>query len=245
VRAAILLGAAGCSFTPGHAPDGRVADAPSAYTSAILADTPLAYWPLDDHGDAIADVMGFAPGTASGDCMFGVPGGIATGTAIRFTKTCVIDVGDHFLFTGTTAFTIEAWAQVDQTSNMFRHVFTHETRGNTGPIDGYALLFRDVGHAFVERPVNGQNVVTPDAMADPSFHYLVATFDGANLSIYVDVALVETTPTTKIATATHVHAFIGAASAQGNQFAGTIDEVAIYGRALGPDRLAAHYAARQ
>jgi hypothetical protein len=220
------------------APDGG-----DAYRQAVMADAPLSYWRLNETAGPVAkDEMGRVDGTYSGGCSFGVPGATRVGTAVHFDgNNCNVDLGDNFPFTMNAAFSIEAWAVSE--SGTYRHVFTREVRNSTAPVDGYAVLLDTQTSAYFERYVNGGSHATPSAsFASGKLTHLVATYDGSQLRIFVNGTLSQTTTSNDQMRTFSVHAFIGCAGTS-NYFQGVIDEVAIYGKALDPTRVQAHFEA--
>ena len=254
----LLAGLAACGFhgssvgigiDAAPSPDTAALDAADGYVVAVLADNPIAYWRLDDaSGATIAhDTMGLADGTYIGGCTRGVAGALTSDRAVLFDGTsCVVDVGDHagLAFSGTTQFTVEAWVLPTPKAGQYQHIFTHESRAGA-PINGYALLLHDTDHAEGERSANSNNIPTGDATIPRGiFTYLVTTYDGAMLTIYVNAAASRNVGIGAGIPTYAIHGYIGAADLQGSFFPGVIDELAIYDHALTPARIAAHYAAR-
>lgn len=227
--------------------DGGGTDASSdggvGYRAAILADLPIAYWRLGESvGPVAKDETGHFDGTYQGGCGVGVPGAIPgdANTAVSFDGTCTIDVGDHFAFVGNAPYTIEAWASTAPTGT-YHHLFTRELRNN-GPVDGYALLLPSPLTVFAERAEGSKNHYT-NAAPIPSgavFTHLVATYDGATLRVFVDGGPQQAVGDSNAMNTVAIHAFIGSAGGS-NFFEGVIDEVALYDKALAPDRIKAHY----
>jgi hypothetical protein len=215
-----------------------------AYRAAVLVDGPLSYWRLNESAGPLAkDEMGRVDGTYKGVCTFEVAGATRVGTAVRFDgKTCDVDLGDNFRFPGKAQFSIEAWVRADPTSGGYNHVFTHELR-NGAPTDGYALLLDTPTSTYAERiGTNGNESTSAANLPGGQFVHLVATYDGATLTVFVNGVQSVTRAATGTANDISVHAFIGCAGTS-NFFLGTIDEVAVYDKALSPMRVKAHYAA--
>jgi hypothetical protein len=220
-----------------------------SYAMTVMADQPFAYWRLDDPpGSAIAhDVMGHADGMFRGNCELGQNGALSTDSAVRFDgTTCFIDIPPvaQLSFAGTASFTIEAWVLPDPVGARFMHVFTRETR-TTAPTDGYALLLRDSGTARTERAVNGVNAFVDAPVVAGDFRYLAVTYDGAMITLHVDVTETFTAATTAMLNPVSIDELIGAATPTMSLFSGTLDEIAIYDHSLAPSQLAAHFAARE
>jgi hypothetical protein len=218
---------------------------------AVLADQPFAYWRLDDPpGSTVAhDVMGHADGMYLGSCQLGQSGALSTDTAVRFDgTTCFVDIAPvaQLSFPGLATYTIEAWVLPDP-GKLYMHVFTREIRSTApdAPIDGYALLLPDSGNAEAERSVNRTNITTTNIPIAPGdFRYLAATYDGVNMTLYIDMGERSLAPAMTMLNPVSIDEQIGAASPTVNFFSGTIDEVAIYDHVLPSSRLVAHFTAR-
>ncbi|MEA2748180.1 MAG: hypothetical protein QOI41_2323 [Myxococcales bacterium] len=214
------------------------------YPAAILADRPLGYWRLGESiGPVAKDETGHFDGRYAGACALGVPGAVASDTAAHLDgKSCTVDLGDTFRFTKNAPFSIEAWVLPDPTATAFLHIFTREVR-QAGPADGYAMVLESRMAAYAERAENGSNQRTPGTpVPQNAFAHLVATYDGATLRMYVDGKADTKAVVGDSASMNDVvaHAFIGS-TGTGNFFNGTIDEVAIYDKALTPAQVQAHH----
>lgn len=239
----------------GHTPDAHVdgqltIDAPLSYRETVLSDHPLGYWRLGDSGTVAADETGAHDGTYSGSCREGVAGAIAgdSNTAVTFDgSTCKVSLPTAYAFAGTSAFSVELWSAT-AANTVFQMMFCEETRNTQDPIDGYALLVTPTsatGGFQLERVISLAADKSPiDPVPSASYHYVVATYDGSNLALYVDAVLFGKTADARTANAITQDALIGQ-SPTGNPFTGTLDEVAVYGTALSQQRITAHYAAAQ
>lgn len=250
---AVALALAGCSpfsgtDTPSDAgglTSSFDASGADAYRAAVLADAPRSYWRLDEtSGPAAKDEMGKVDGMYSGGCTFKVAGAVKTGTAVGFDGTsCNVDLGANFRFAGKAPFSIEAWVLADPAAGGYNHVFTHEHR-NGAPTDGYAILLDTPRSTYAERIGSNGNENTDSATLDSGqFSHLVLAYDGGTLTVYVNGVASKSRAATGVATDIGDHAFIGCAGTS-NFFQGTIDEVAVYDKALSPTRVKAHYDAR-
>jgi hypothetical protein len=220
-------------------PDAAATDN-SPYRAAVLADGPIAYWRLGEtQGPTAKDEVGSHDGTYNGGCTWTTQGAVPGNGALSLAdnSNCEVDVGDAFQFENQLPFTVEAWASTtSQDNNCCSHIFTHEVRRN-GPQAGYALLVDSPKTIFAER-VGGADVEDVP-IATNRFVYVVLTYDGSAMKLYVDGDLGNTANNAAMTAAMQVHAFIGSAGGE-NYFRGAIDEVAIYDKPLSADRIAAH-----
>jgi hypothetical protein len=83
--------------------------------------------------------------------------------------------------------------------------------------------------------------VTTDAILAETVH-MVGTYDTVTMRLFIDGEEVDNDITTIEFVDNPFELHIGRWSDGGNYFHGMIDEVAVYGRALPPSRVALHYA---
>jgi hypothetical protein len=238
--------------------DGRVADAShdartdapgdagsDRYRAAVIADSPVAYWRLDDTGSAAVDAMGHADGTYQGSCTHGVAGALAgdpdTAVALDGSSCEVVlpDPGSLLEFTGTQPYSLEAWIDDAAVTTGFRVVFSKESR-MTGPVDGYAMVDSPTG-AYFERAVSHSAPTTmPATHPNGQYVHLVGVFDGSAFVLYTDAVAGIAYADGSAMPAYTADGLIGA-DLDGDHFAGSIDEVAVYGHALTAQQVATHY----
>ncbi len=234
--AGVLLVVAGC---------GRLDfDAVTTYRDVVLADHPAGYWRLGDTGATAKDETGHVDGTYTGGCTHGAAGALA-GDPDRATMfdgaTCTIALADAFDYPGNGAFSVEVWVS-ESMLGTFQHYFTRESRNAGQPEDGYALLQGPPG-VKLERVKNTvQSAPTSTQVVAGVFSHVVATYDGNAIDIYIDGVLaqppaVDAAPMPEFAQS----ALIGALPTNSDYFFGVLDEVAVYGHALDPARVALHH----
>lgn len=210
------------------------------YASEVLADSPLAYWRL---GDASGTTMTDSSGNARHGIYAGSPGlgtvGLLTGdgdTAVTFDG--VDDFGEvadaAWMDTGTTL-TVEAW--IKTTATGLRQIITRDdgtgTRSFQFLTNGASLQFVKIASGVVTSTVS-------TSINDGVRHHVVATYDGANIRLYKDGALVQTTAATG-SLSSDDKLRIGLRATGAEFFSGVIDEAAYYGTALSAARVLAHY----
>lgn len=255
------IGTTGAVFsaTTGNAGN-AVAAAPSftacaAYRDMILRSQGLlSYWRLGEATGATtaADAVGSRTGTYTGGAVLGAPGSLTreNDTAVTFDGADDhVALGDAYDFAGTAPFTVEAW--VNRTSafeDRWRKVITKDSVAS--PRSGWGMgvvASGDPGaNRFVfDRFVNGgYSGVRSTTVTVPSrWYYVVTTYDGATLRMYVDGVLEASTATTSALPDTTTPLRIGGISDSAWEFfPGSIDEVAIYGRALQASEVSWRYA---
>lgn len=230
-------------------------DAGVTYASAVLSDGPMAYWHLDETaGPTAHDASGHGnDATYVGTVTFG-----ATGALLSSSDTAVtldgasghLDAGDKFNFAGNAAMTIELWARPVALSTSYQRLVARE--GDAGaPRVGYLVFLRDPSGSSdpnsgsFERWIANTQEPCPmtAAVAENQWHYVVATYDGAQQTLYYDDALASSVQATGSMATFSAPFLVGTSAFDPAYFAGDIDEVAVYGSALGKARIDAHWAA--
>jgi hypothetical protein len=149
------------------------------------------------------------------------------GNALSFNGTnALVSVNNAPSLQLTSAMTLEAWVYPTTVNSLWRDVIY---KGN----DNYYLEGTSNNSS---RPAMGGTFGTPlygtGALTANTWTHLAATYDGATMQLYVNgVQVASRAQTGAIATSTNPLQ-IGGDSFYGQYFAGRIDEVRIYNRAL-------------
>lgn len=216
-----------------------------SYSSTVLADSPLAYWPFAE--GAAASVAVDASGNGRD---IAIPGGSAS--PARGDATVRPSAPSAYYFDGndrltlpsaawmqSTAFTFEAWIVLLSTSSYRAIISRDNTSGsNRGPsfyvVDGRLSL-------HVSSDVFGASTLTTGVP-----YHVAATYDGTTLGLFLNGAS-DGSLATAVPNAGAHELVVGAAHAATELynfgFHGRMSDVAYYGTALSPSRIAAHYAA--
>lgn len=216
----------------------------SRYADAVLADEPSGYWRFSaTDGPTALDVLGRSPGTyASG----ATP--TATGALVEADTALALDgiggfvsMGARFPFAGTLPFSIEAWVKPSRHGSFTGVLSEHDDSGALSR-KGY-FMYDDPGYFGFNRSdgtLNQETRTTPLPL--DQWSYVAATYDGANLVLYVDGIMRATVTSPNVVIPTTSNPFVIGARNGGafSFFAGAVDEVAIYPRALGVTQLEAH-----
>jgi hypothetical protein len=220
----------------------------SVYSAAILAEPSLiAYWRLGEAaGGVAADTFGANPGAYIGGPVLGVPGALESdantavlldgpGQYVTIPDAAALDQGDGPL-------SWECWikkAVGDSTATM-----ELMQKGTNGP---NLQLYAPGGAHYIEwyNLLGSQAVHSSVFIDDTDWHHVVGTKSAADVwLIYVDGldrTVLEAAGTPTISTPDPLE--LGRRFDGSRQFAGAIDEVAIYGSVLSPAAIAAHFAA--
>ena len=220
----------------------------SAYSSTVLADAPLAYFRLGEtDGVRARDETGRQDGAYFGVVTLGGPGAIP-GDADRSmtvpgpTAAGGVSAGTGFGFPGAEPFTLEAWIRPDLVDAEYRHLWNRAKADAKGR-QGYAVFARE-GKIVFERHVDDVRVAVAAPFGDGArWIHVAATSDGSAITLYLDGAAVDTAADARPAAVIVDTLFLGAASTSAVPFVGGLDEAAVYGTALSPDRVRAHFEA--
>lgn len=244
-----LVGLLAASASPATASCGGP---PDAYSGAVLADAPIAYYRLDEpSGPTLCDSSAGDAGGAymSGGIAFGVAGALLSSpdTAVQVSSpsTGVGDGGPGL--TGNHSFTFDGW---------FRGTGTDQTQvlvdmgiGGAGNIAGLgstitasgSSVLLDTFDGVVYWPTGSVNVY------DQQWHYLAVTYDQSvnQVTGYLDGKSLggKTPPHPLHLGASNIRLGWWIDTFLNHPFIGDMDEVAVYPSALSPARVAAHFAA--
>ena len=168
------------------------------------------------------------------------------GSAVNFDGVNdYVEVADNANLKPINEITLEAW--VDLYSFPTTYAFS-DIIDKADPGQGYYLVF-DRSNRLVFKIVtdgtNGLGWVTPDYTSYiGGFHHLVGTYDGSKLRLYIDgieVSSIDKTGNIVHTTDSLTMGAINEPASRQDFFNGTIDEVAIYNRALSAPEISSHY----
>jgi fibronectin type 3 domain-containing protein len=211
---------------------GNVGAASPQATAAISSSVPglVAAYGLDEtSGTAASDKAGTNTGAVSGATW--VPGGRYGGALSFDGVNDWVTIPDANALDLTTAMTLEAWVRPSALVADWTSVVFKEQSGNYA----YALYANTGTSRPSANAVTGgtdHDIRGTAALPLNAWTHLAATYDGANLRLYVGGVLVGTQVATgSIVTSTGV-LHLGGNLVWGEWFQGLIDEVRIYNRAL-------------
>lgn len=230
------------------------ANANGSYVETVLADHPIAYWRLGEATGASSakSEVGSIACSLNGPMTWSAPGATANdaNTALQLDGEGTLDCGNRFDFTGVQPFTLEAWLRVDTLDQVYRFAFAKRDEGAAGGIAAYALvLHAPEGISFQRQIANVDHGVTmpftiPLTMPTTAFRHVVGVYTGAELQLFSDGDLVATTPDDRSAPSIDAPFRIGSFQLGTSYgFVGTLDELAIYDKAVSAERIHAHYLA--
>ncbi|RIK80010.1 MAG: hypothetical protein DCC68_11820 [Planctomycetota bacterium] len=215
---------------------------PPDYTATILAAGPIAYWKLGEPAGAsdATEIVGGFNGAYNAGVTGGAAGAIVASadTAAQFNGVNgFIDVGYRPALNRSNNFTIEAWIHPDSVSGIRRIV------GNPAAGGGFGFGLIDGRLRFTTYTI--QDYDTQSVLAAGQWYHVAVVFDASNdATFYVNGEFFQRINGSLAARSSDQRFLIGAGPPY-EPFAGRIDEVAVYGRALGAADIRSHYAAGQ
>ncbi len=204
------------------------------YASVVRRSAPVGYWRLGDgSGTAAVDSTGGPSGVYRGLVALGQPGAVEGDTAVGFgpASSQVTVPASRARVTGDQV-SVELWLR----------------RARTGVAEGlvasgsYQVRLDAAGHVCLRKASAANVACSTTALTDTTaFHHVVVTKSGPVVGIYIDGVNVAGPVVNRIlaTTAGPVTLANGAGA-----FYGTLDEVAVYNRALSAAEVAAHFSAR-
>jgi hypothetical protein len=216
----------------------------SPYRDAVLQDHPVAYYRLDEARGPVAMDLGQNGynGTYLGGVALGASGALSNDANAAADFDGVDDwlrIGDVLSFPGTAPFSVEAWLHYSGSTEYRSIIGKFEgTRPSGLPSDGWHLYLHYTGGLIFQRYSGGLvDIVNGPELPVGVWTHVAATFDGFTMLVYFNGREVGSGAAVQrlIETATDLQI--------GHFFVGSMDEVAIYDKALSPMRLAAHMAA--
>lgn len=246
------------AFSAGAANPGSTLAAAASFTpyrDAVLADSPLLYWRLDETaGTAAADSANSDdPGTVRNGVTWGVSGALASevrSTALNLTNNGFVTENSNTTHAGNPS-TSEIWVRTSSTSGGPLLTFGQSggTTANSSTTTDRVLYLSPDGK--VRFGVRGVVIASNAALNDGAWHHVAATYTNTSggMKLYVDGVQ-------QTATGTAAPRFTSAgfwrvggevlagwpSAPTGNYLAGTVDEVAVYaGVALSATRIQSHH----
>jgi Concanavalin A-like lectin/glucanases superfamily len=221
-----------------------VPDGGSAYVTAVLADGPLAYYPLEGTSGAVtADVIGGANGKFVGTCTPGVAGKVGHGAAFDGTSCRLEMPPGQFTFANRQAYSLELWIKADVVDGQVRRIAHRGAQ--SGQSGGYELYFTS---SYVQCARYGSDggddgYANQSALVTGAMTHLVVTYDGERAYLYKDgVTSDYGNGLLEIASQPDAQLVFGdRVTGTFFKFDGVLDEIAIYDKALPAARVKAHF----
>lgn len=209
-----------------------------AYADEVLADTPLAYWKLDEtSGTTAFDSSGNGRNlTWTGTPGLGASPLINTGTAVTLSGD---DGASRPLdaFTNRSQYSVELWFSSTATASSFLLLHFAGTAGAWG------LQLNRPGTtagSVTARNYSTSVQVSSAAVNNGARHHVVLVQDATTLRLYVDGTQVNSAASAQVNNDL-IGINLGQDNTGANKLVGKLDEVAYYGAPLSAARVLAHY----
>jgi hypothetical protein len=216
----------------------------TTYRQDVLADSPRAYWLLNESsGATAADELGSNPGSYNAVTL-NQPGALASEveSSVSFDGAqSYVKVPASSSLDMTAAVTVEFWAKRRTISGTYQVVVGKPGDGQSKN-ENYAVWLTSGNRyqAYFGDGTSFVSVQTP-AITDTNWHYVAATDDGSSAKIYLDGVLKQSASTTLKLTPNTKPLNVGRANNNQYFFNGWLDELAIYPTALSSAVVQAHY----
>lgn len=224
-------------------------DSNSGYAQTVLSDSPLAYYRLGEpSGYGITTAYDWGGnaynGTITGGVTLGETGALYndSNTAMLFDgSTGYISLPTATNGNGLGALSVEGWFNLSTASlgSFTGLIESGAEASNTGFLlfwSGTSTLIFSVGNGTTHARASLATTATAN-----TWLHVVGTYDGANVRLYVNGALVAGPTSLTGSISASAAPVIAGSTGHTTLFPGTIDEVAIYASALSATRISAHY----
>lgn len=208
----------------------------AGYSATILVDSPASYWRLaDTSGTTATAAAGAISGTYTGGYTLAQTGATSDGDkAVLLNGTNgTVNLGNNYSFTGNAPFSLEIWINAANITGNNKNIFNKQS--SVGPPQGEYALQQNTDSLSFYRNGDGNtavNVSTPSGtVVAGTWEYVVATYDGATMRLYVNGVLKASQASATAMAANPNNLFIGTGTF-GSAFSGSVDEAAIYNTAL-------------
>jgi hypothetical protein len=215
----------------------------AGYGATVIADGPTSFWRL---GEATGPTAADAAGPNTGVYRNGVTTGVAgltsdtTNTAASFDGiNDMVSVPSSAGLSPTAAVTVEAWVRpsTKPATGAFASVVTKA--------EAYSLQFNGPQLEFTTiRGTTRRRVQAPaSAIVAGGTYHVVGTYDGTTQRLYVNGVQVASGAFTGALNANGSPVLLGSWDATSEFLAGTIDDVAVYAKAVSAAQVTSHYGA--
>jgi hypothetical protein len=223
-----------------------VASSPTGYAAVVLADSPLAYYRLNEATSAttVADSSGNSR-TANVTGTLTSATGLLTGdtdTALSSAATAVA-IAPYAAWQSVSSFTAECWVKPSALGGARTFVARFDGWVPTSSFSPSSFSLRASSGGNLEACIfysgNNQALNNGSSLSTGVRYHLAMTYDGTTARVYLNGVQDFTISASGMNAGT---LGLSIARAQGAEaFEGVIDEVAYYGTALSAGRILAHY----
>ncbi|WP_210480612.1 LamG-like jellyroll fold domain-containing protein [Naasia sp. SYSU D00948] len=218
----------------------------STYSKAVLTDGAVNYWRLGEtSGTTLRDIAGGNNATAGAGVLLNQPGALSgdSDRAATFSGTSTGVAASQATVVGSDNLTVEAWFQTTSRTGGKIVGLGNNRTGDSSNYDRHVYL--DGNGRVYFGAYNGQRVTIQSGTGynDGRWHHVVATLTPNGARLYLDGVQVAARSDMVAGMSLTGYWKIGGDStwAGSKYLLGSIDEVAIYGKALSASTVSAHY----
>lgn len=229
--------------------DFTMPDSIHPYQTSVVESGPKHYWRMSTTG-TITDLAGRGLLTTVGGVTTRPDGAIADEAAASFNGASGTTAYSPFAEPGPDTFTLEAWFNTTSSWGGKIIGLGSSQTGNSGSYDRQIYLANDGRVFFGVYPGVVRTINSAPGFNDGQWHHVAATMSSEGMVLYVDGKRVASRADTTTGQAYSGYWRVGGDSTSGWSSSpsspylnGSIDEVAVYDRALAQSELIAHYAA--
>jgi hypothetical protein len=212
-----------------------------SYRDAVLADAPVAYWRLGETSGIVAgDEAASHDGEYRGGVALGEPGAVAgdADPAAGFDgANDSVRIRNAPSLNPTSALSIETWLRPGSLASS--SLVRKDTQYMLRLTSGGRIVFR------IWKGGTANEVSVPGAVTADSWSHLVATWNGSTMELWVDGVLRATRALAAPSASGSQSLYLGSTNQSYDWLDGTLDEIALYDKALTPERIQAHFATAQ
>ncbi|TAM72483.1 hypothetical protein EPN44_15895 [bacterium] len=236
--------------SPTPSPSSTPPPVSGGYAAAVLASKPTAYYRLDETSGSVAhdSSPNALNGTIGTSATLGAPGLLQSSSDAAMTfpgiqsTAGIVSVPPNALLRPSALVSIECLLRFASVPRTYAVPLSYGSDATYAPYD----LYFASGHLDAQIDLSSGAIVlsSPGALQANTTYHVVVTYDGTTMTLYLNGnAVASGTRTGTIAgyDLTHGLAIGDDAGLSDPGYAGTVDEVAIYGRALSASEVVTHY----
>ena len=219
------------------------------YGKTVYSDNPLIDWRVNDatgSTSAVDTSVNHDNGVVSGGVTFQQSSPVTTsGLAAKFDGSTGL-IASTKVYNNPTVYSEELWFDTTTTNGGKLIGFGDSQTGNSANYDRHVYMLNSGQLEFGTYTGVANTVISPKSYNDGKWHHLVATQGPHGMNVYLDGQLVGSNAVTGAQNFAGYWRVGGDGTwggANSNYFAGTIDEVAVYGTELTPSQVLSHYQA--
>ncbi len=221
------------------------------YNGAVFEDGPVLNWKLDEtSGSAAADDSGAGNAGVFSNVTLGGASALSSGigrSAGFNGSNSRVSTANTTAKAGPNTYSVELWFRTSSTRGGKMIGFGNSRTGNSSNYDRHLYLTNSGQVVYGNYAGSVQTITSPGTYRNDAWHYVVGTTGSNGMRLYVDGVLVGTNAT-KTAQQFNGYWKVGGdqlnswpGSHTSNFFSGSLDEVAVYEKALSPARVFEHY----